>query len=1003
MAVSKDLEGREIDLSKKHFVIVPDKCSMFVERILLPEGTGAMDLEILSFERLYKKLCKFESEKAISSVGASMIIKEILLEKKSKLSVFRHSTGIAEKLYETISSAANSGLEPKDLMGTGENIDAKSQEKSRSIVNASAKKLNEIAFIWTEFNNRTKNKFLDLAGKMIILNDYIKKTNLQHLHIYIAGFDRFTKLENNILKNLALKAGSFRHYRVEAPKQEFGTVEFFEEVSLAKRVIAVAKRIKVGVASGKARYQDFGILASENEFGTVERILSEYNIPFFIDTDTKLSETEIYRLIELSSSCMSALRQEEVIALSKNFYLVNENAACFENFVRENAVHFNSFRESFLSERFNRGKEKTDFEKENQLKAENVRAYLIDYIDNFTSSYKNINCANDFIEFLYAIFDLVNAKEKTANITISRSIAYDKVITSVLEVVEILGAVTNKKGQTVGKLFAMFLEGLAATSVSLIAKKSDTVLAGSATSMRGGKFKAVFSVSFLDGSVPTLVETAGLINERDEKIIASNNKDKAFSPTQKELNTNNKIEVLRLFGASEVLFLAYSNVGNENISSLERIVEKGARGKLYNSSIKENEKLTNKSILRQLTTEHDLELVIALNDNLVLANIASEVSGVLPAKKQENSTEIVLLPEISNIFFANKTVSISRIQGYFNCPYKNFANNILNLKERDRGEIKSLDVGNFLHTAAEQFVKNKDFSTPSVTMQKIINDLKNSREFKWAFERNRQLLDRSSSEAMRLAGIIANSFYAGSFKPYLLEAEFGTSKSNLKTIDFLVELSSGTSQKIPLKGKIDRIDTADILGKKYARVIDYKSGSVKETAPSILRDAYYGTKLQLPLYALVAAQNGLESAGSFYFNLNYNFYEEEKPNKLNGFFNKEKAVLGAFDNALLQGEKKTDIIQALFKKDGSLHKYSLAYAHKELELQDFNNYGKAVANAALNEIAKGVITASPSQIVGGKCACEYCDYSSVCDTDNKKIRLQEKIAPEWIKKGGDDK
>ena len=74
-----------------------------------------------------------------------------------------------------------------------------------------------------------------------------------------------------------------------------------------------------------------------------------------------------------------------------------------------------------------------------------------------------------------------------------------------------------------------------------------------------------------------------------------------------------------------------------------------------------------------------------------------------------------------------------------------------------------------------------------------------------------------------------------------------------------LELENG--EKVYLEGKIDRVDMLEMGSKRYARVIDYKSGNTTLN----LEDVYYGLRLQLFLYldAVLSMRQALP-AGVFY-------------------------------------------------------------------------------------------------------------------------------------------
>lgn len=86
---------------------------------------------------------------------------------------------------------------------------------------------------------------------------------------------------------------------------------------------------------------------------------------------------------------------------------------------------------------------------------------------------------------------------------------------------------------------------------------------------------------------------------------------------------------------------------------------------------------------------------------------------------------------------------------------------------------------------------------------------------------------------------MAEQIGKGEFEVFKTEFDFG----NYKTGE-AVMLNLQDDEKVYLQGRIDRIDTLDLDGQTYIRIIDYKTGAKKFD----LNELYYGLQMQLLVY-----------------------------------------------------------------------------------------------------------------------------------------------------------
>jgi ATP-dependent helicase/nuclease subunit B len=251
----------------------------------------------------------------------------------------------------------------------------------------------------------------------------------------------------------------------------------------------------------------------------------------------------------------------------------------------------------------------------------------------------------------------------------------------------------------------------------------------------------------------------------------------------------------------------------------------------------------------------------------------SEYTGFIAKKLSERSKE-----QLEKI--RNKEYSISQLETYALCPYKYFAERVLNLEplEEPSEEIEALEMGSLLHSVLYEFYIE-------LKKKKILLQAANDRQYREAenliFKIAKEKIDAANFnkslsffEIEKILGINENRKNSILFK--FLEEERNSEEGYVPEF---FELSFGKIDKskqefkvgeTKFRGKIDRVDV-DHSGERI-KVIDYKLGGKKPT----LDDLYKGLSLQLPLYMYAAKKliqmqikKDYEPVGSEIYSLRY--------------------------------------------------------------------------------------------------------------------------------------
>ena len=255
---------------------------------------------------------------------------------------------------------------------------------------------------------------------------------------------------------------------------------------------------------------------------------------------------------------------------------------------------------------------------------------------------------------------------------------------------------------------------------------------------------------------------------------------------------------------------------------------------------------------------------------------------------------------------------------------------------------------------------------------------------------HRHLLRRLGRTVRRAAKQLSEFAAAGSFKTCWLEQFFGHGEQALPPLTF--RLPGG--QRLDISGQIDRVDSAEQEGLRYLLVIDYKSGK----AGLSLEQIYYGLRLQLLTYLLVALEAGRSlfgqeclPAGMLYYFLQDPAVSGEGPKsefeieaevakklKLPGWTLQEPQVSRLLDASIEGSWSK--FLSISLKKDGDYHPTCLRQVRSAEQFGALLLHARKVLQETGAAILEGQVTPAPYEL-DGQSPCLWCEYRSVCQFD----------------------
>lgn len=212
---------------------------------------------------------------------------------------------------------------------------------------------------------------------------------------------------------------------------------------------------------------------------------------------------------------------------------------------------------------------------------------------------------------------------------------------------------------------------------------------------------------------------------------------------------------------------------------------------------------------------------------------------------------------VSRIFRGDIALTQSRIECFTGCPFKYACSYIWKIPEMRTDRYNHADVGTFIHSVLEQYFRHISdllYQPSALESAKIIDSIiqsyiKASLGSQDAMNfRTKALFRRLRRTALSLVSDINSEFSSSDFSPSYFELGIGT-MPGYKVDPIAVQLADNS--KAFVYGFIDRVDTCNIGGNTYVRIVDYKTGdhTLKKD------DVSKGKNLQMLLYLFSICSN----------------------------------------------------------------------------------------------------------------------------------------------------
>ena len=579
-----------------------------------------------------------------------------------------------------------------------------------------------------------------------------------HLNIELnkTQFNHRYRFENKDLKHLESDFDALQM----TPQGHSNAIEILESSSMREEVNELARRILRDVRDHQLRFQDIAILYRDESYAYLfDSIFPLYDIPFNIDTKKSMSHHPIMEmirsLIEVIQSnwninAMLRLFKTDILTsqLKNSSYLID----LLENFALERGVYGKRWLDEdiFNVEQFNKMGRKshalTPEERETYEEVIRLKNHVIDKVLYFEKAMSEATTVRDFATAFYEsmeYFELPNqlmTERDELDVAGAHQQAeeIDQIWNGFIQILDDLVTVFDTQDMSLKQFLEVFDIGLEQLEFVMIPQTLDQVSIGTMDLAKVDNKQHVYMVGMNDGSLPQPVSSSSLITDEEKKYFEQN-ADIELSPTSDILQMDEAfVCYIAMTRARQKVTFSYSLMGNsgdeKEISPfLSQIKDMYHHLEITNIHQEHEEQPIS---LMQHVHQTKIELFDALRAWLDQEDVDIRWLDAYQVIRDDERLNRGLDYLITSLTYDNETIqlnesltqqlygktinaSVSRFEGYQQCPFKHYASHGLRLNERTKYELQNFDLGDIFHSVLKHISDRVEGDFKNLDRKKI--------------------------------------------------------------------------------------------------------------------------------------------------------------------------------------------------------------------------------------------------------------------------------------------
>ncbi len=798
----------------------------------------------------------------------------------------------------------------------------------------------------------------------------------------------------------------------------------------------VARKIKALIREGDYRCRDIAVIFRKGDLYEkgIRDSLKKYGVPLFEDKRQPVANQPLICLVRnVLAICSEGFSSDYVLRYLKTGLsgLTVEETATLENYVFAWDINGKKWLSEWSENPFGFGRRPDEESDALLLEINKLREKTVLPLNELRQELEFCN-GKRAIELLYRFLRSEKIDESLKNYALlleekglhELALEQEQVWDILMEVFDEIGTAASENAVTAKRLSEFFEITVGAKSLGKLPDGFDEVSVVNAERALTRNARAVFLVGMNNGVFPLNQSEQGVFCRRERIKIALGGIE-AFDGL-KELTLRERFICYNALScAAERLVLTYSlsdSSGND--------MTKG-------ECVEWVEKLL-PEIRESFSSDCDISDCIESEKSAfeIMARSWNENSGKINAlkkyfsQKQEyrdrlEAIEAAVSQEgfsfkdrknAVSLFGENLYFSASQLESYSLCPFGYFCRYGMKAQPRLRAQLDPAQSGTVVHYVLEKLLKKyrgREFL--NLTDEQIDDEIKallneymetDMGGFGDKGERFRYLYSRMHKILKNIMERIREEFSESDFEVSDFELEISRGGD---VRSFKVKLDEGSAEFF---GIIDRVDRLTLDGKKYIRVVDYKTG-MKQFR---LSDVLNGLSMQMLLYLISIWRNGkgeyenIIPSGVLYFparmvpnNVMRSNDENQKrksrfeSTKMNGMLLDDERLIRHMDKELkgiflpVKYDKKKDVLKGDFINMGQF----------EALAQRLDSYIRQIGDS----IHKGAVGARPVSGADHGDTCKYCVYSEICINNAIEPRYIDKLKHEECLRrleGGED-
>ena len=658
---------------------------------------------------------------------------------------------------------------------------------------------------------------------------------------------------------------------------------------------------------------------------------------------------------------------------------------------------------------------------------------------------------------LYEFLVRVDAQGRAADLSaefgaqgdVVRERQYSQIFQKVIDLLDQIYDLTGSEMISARDYLELLEAGLSQIRLGTLPQRVDRVLVGDIERTRLTQIRHLFIAGVNDGNIPRSASRGGILSDMDREFLASGGA--VLAPTPREQMFIQRLYLyLNMTKPSETLSISFARVSQDGKSLRPSYLISMIRAlfpavpvevtELLSAGSKVMDRAGGQSALADLLRRfvegagsgknfaEEFSLLYGfhtspevMSDPLVRRSVTLLKEAALYRYRPR-----LLSPEIARAVYGSRIYGgISRMETGARCMLFHHLRYGLRLKERETYEFKVTDAGTVLHAALQRFdgllrsegISWRDFTGEDAlrlagrALREEAANYRNLLMYKSFRDENR--LRSFEKRLLRTVDTLQYQIEQGDFNPYRSELGFGGSDGEMPPIRY----DLGGGRELVLTGRIDRVDLYEQDGRRYIKIIDYKSGKRVLDPDQIRR----GLQLQLITY-MQALMRGAETVPSAM--LYYRIFDPvisldpEKALTIHRACQEQAAdrdseALKAEEDRITQVRKElrpTGLVYADEESISHLDKYfdrnsnvipvtrlkngGYAANSKTIDAEEYRQLANTASDVLCrlaNQILDGDVTASPAVIDDKTTACSYCPYRDSCGFDPRIPGYEKKM------------